>query len=152
MSTEIKSGLTEDNEGNQDSGRPEQKQPFVNFVSFCLIVFISNSRSGKTDLDRLIWFLRIHNHGLGRLHIHELLLDLFHALQGKFLGFFGANHEWTRINTNWEQRRKPRIARMTRIEKSPAHSIDRPNYQARNCPARVASTKQKIYSPSVISV
>jgi len=39
----------------------------------------------KTDLDWFIWFLRIHDHGLGRLHIHELLLDLFHALQGKFL-------------------------------------------------------------------
>src|SRR5258705_380501 len=42
---------------------------------------------------------------------------------------------------------KPRIARMTRIEKGPAHSIDRPNYQPRNCPARVASTKQKNLQP-----
>src|SRR6266403_676606 len=36
---------------------------------------------------------------------------------------------------------------MTRIKKSPAHSIDRPNYQARNCPARVASAKQKNLQP-----
>ena len=46
-------------------------------------------RRGKTDLDRRVWLLRIHDYGLGRLHIHELVLDLFHALQGKFLGFFG---------------------------------------------------------------
>jgi len=32
--------------------------------------------------------LRIHDYGIVRLHIHEFLLDLFHALQGKFLGFF----------------------------------------------------------------
>jgi hypothetical protein len=29
--------------------------------------------------------LRIHDYGLGRLHIHELVLDLFHGFQGKFL-------------------------------------------------------------------
>jgi hypothetical protein len=31
--------------------------------------------------------LRIHDYGLGRLQIHELVLDLFYGLQGKFLIF-----------------------------------------------------------------
>jgi hypothetical protein len=63
-------------------------------LAACVLFFISILRSGKTDLDRLIWFLRIHNHGLGRLHIHELVLDFFYGFQGKFLGFFWAfNHE-----------------------------------------------------------
>jgi hypothetical protein len=43
---------------------------------------------GKTDLDWYIWFLRIHDYGFGRLHIHELVLDLFYGFQGKFLRFF----------------------------------------------------------------
>jgi hypothetical protein len=29
---------------------------------------------GKTDVDRRIWCLRIHDYGLGRLHIYELVL------------------------------------------------------------------------------
>src|SRR5437867_898552 len=50
-------------------------------------VFHSILWRGKTDLDRRIWLLRIHDYGLGRLHIHELVLDLFYGLQGKFLIF-----------------------------------------------------------------
>src|SRR5437016_1907348 len=30
-------------------------------------------RRGKTDLDRRLWFLRIHDYGLGRLHFDELV-------------------------------------------------------------------------------
>jgi hypothetical protein len=45
-------------------------------------------RRGKTDLDRRVWLFRIHDYRLGRLHIHALLVDLFDAVQGKFLGFF----------------------------------------------------------------
>jgi len=56
-----------------------------------MFFFISNSWRGKTDLDWFIWFLRIHDYGLGRLHIHELVLDLFYGFQGKFLRFFGFN-------------------------------------------------------------
>ena len=41
----------------------------------------------KTDLDPRIWFLRIHDYGLVRLHIHELVIDLFYGFQGKFLVF-----------------------------------------------------------------
>jgi hypothetical protein len=43
----------------------------------------------KTDLDPRIWFLRIHDYGLVRLHIYELVIDLFYGFQGKFLIFFG---------------------------------------------------------------
>jgi hypothetical protein len=42
----------------------------------------------KTDLDPRIWFLRVHDYGLGWLHIHELVIDLFHGFQGKFLKIF----------------------------------------------------------------
>src|SRR5439155_9982764 len=45
------------------------------------------SRRGKTDLDRRIWLLRIHDYRLRRLHIDELVFDVFHGLQGKFLVF-----------------------------------------------------------------
>jgi len=41
----------------------------------------------KTDLDPRIWFLRVHDYGLGCLHIHELVIDLFYGFQGKFLIF-----------------------------------------------------------------
>jgi hypothetical protein len=41
-------------------------------------------RRRKTDLALRIWFLRIHDHGLGRLHIYELVIDLFYGFQGKF--------------------------------------------------------------------
>jgi hypothetical protein len=44
-----------------------------------------------------VWLSRVHDYGLGRLHIHELVFDLLHRLQAKFLRFFGANHESTRI-------------------------------------------------------
>ena len=44
-------------------------------------------RRGETDLDWRIWFLRIHDYRLGRLHIDELVFDVFHGLQGKFLVF-----------------------------------------------------------------
>ena len=44
--------------------------------------------SCKTDLDRRIWLLRIHDYGLVWLHIHELVFDLLHRLQEKFLRFF----------------------------------------------------------------
>jgi hypothetical protein len=42
----------------------------------------------KTDLDPRIWFLRVHDYGLGWLHIHELVIDLFYGVQGKFLKIF----------------------------------------------------------------
>jgi hypothetical protein len=45
---------------------------------------------GKTDLDRRVWFPRIHDYGLNRLHIHELVFDLPGRLQAKFLRFFRA--------------------------------------------------------------
>src|SRR5439155_20563421 len=45
------------------------------------------SRRGETDLDRRIWFLRIHDYRLCRLHFDELVFDVFHGLQGKFLIF-----------------------------------------------------------------
>jgi hypothetical protein len=45
-------------------------------------------RRHKTDLDPRIWFLRVHDYGLGWLHIHELVIDLFHGFQGKFLKIF----------------------------------------------------------------
>jgi hypothetical protein len=41
-------------------------------------------RRRKTDLVLRICFLRIHDHGLVRLHIHELVIDLFYGFQGKF--------------------------------------------------------------------
>ena len=41
-------------------------------------------RRRKTDLDPRIWFLRIHDHGLVWLHIHDLVIDLFYGFQGKF--------------------------------------------------------------------
>src|SRR5437899_5109447 len=44
-------------------------------------------RSGETDLDWRIWLLRIHDYRLRRLHIDELVFDVFHGLQGKFLVF-----------------------------------------------------------------
>jgi hypothetical protein len=46
-------------------------------------------RRRKTDLALRIWFLRIHDHGLVRLHIYELVIDLFYGFQGKFLIFCG---------------------------------------------------------------
>jgi len=57
-------------------------------------------RRSEADLDRRIWWLRIHDHGVVRLHIHELVFDLPDRLQAKFLRFFGANHEWTLMDTN----------------------------------------------------
>ena len=48
-----------------------------------------------------------------RLHIHELVFDFLYRLQGKFLRFF---RRQPRMDTNWEQRRQPRITRMTRIK------------------------------------
>jgi hypothetical protein len=51
-------------------------------------VFFISLWSGKTDLDGLIWSLRIYDHGLVRLHIYALLPDLFYGVQGKFLNFF----------------------------------------------------------------
>jgi hypothetical protein len=44
----------------------------------------------QTDLDPRIWFLRVPDHGLVWLHIHELVVDLFYGIQGKFSG---DNHE-----------------------------------------------------------
>ncbi len=60
-------------------------------LAACGFFFISILRSGKTDLDCYIWFLHIYDYGFGRLHIHELVLDLFYGFQGKFLRFFGFN-------------------------------------------------------------
>ncbi len=42
---------------------------------------------GKTDLDRRVWLLSVHDYGLRWLHLHELVFDLFYGLQGKFLIF-----------------------------------------------------------------
>jgi len=55
------------------------------------IFFHKQFMERQTDLDWFIWFLRIHDYGLGRLHIYELVLDLFYGFQGKFLRFFGFN-------------------------------------------------------------
>jgi hypothetical protein len=44
--------------------------------------------AAKTDLDRRVWFPRIHDYGLSRLHIHELVFDLPGRVQAKFLRFF----------------------------------------------------------------
>ena len=53
------------------------------------IFFISKIYgAAKTDLDRLIWFSGIHDHRLGRLHIHELILDLYPAVSRKILDLF----------------------------------------------------------------
>jgi len=49
--------------------------------------------SGKADLDPRIWILRVHDYGVGRLHIQALLLDPFYGVQGKFLKIFGARRE-----------------------------------------------------------
>jgi hypothetical protein len=65
-------------------------------------------------------FSRIHDYGLGRLHIHELVFDLLHGVQAKFLRFFGAA---------WEQ---PQIARMTRIGTMP--NSERRMTDTRECP------------------
>jgi len=50
---------------------------------------------GEADRDRRIGLLHIHDHGVVRLHIHELVFDLPDRVQAKFLRFFGANHETT---------------------------------------------------------
>src|ERR1043166_594959 len=46
---------------------------------------LNRSRSGEADLDRRAWLLRIHNHSLIRLHIHELVFNFLVWFQGKFL-------------------------------------------------------------------
>ena len=46
--------------------------------------FHGGLRRRKTDLDPRIWFLRIHDYGFVKLHIHELVIDLFYGFQGKF--------------------------------------------------------------------
>ena len=43
---------------------------------------------GEADLDQRVWLLRVHDYGLGRLHIHELVFDLLHRIQAKLLRFF----------------------------------------------------------------
>jgi len=50
---------------------------------------------GEADRDRRIGLLHIHDHGVVRLHIYELVFDLLVRVQAKFLRFFGANHETT---------------------------------------------------------
>ena len=55
---------------------------------------------GEADRDRRIGLLHIHDHGVVQLHIHELVFDLPDRLQAKFLRIFGANHEWTPMDTN----------------------------------------------------
>src|SRR5205809_4842815 len=51
-----------------------------------------------------------------RLHIHELVFDFLYRLQGKFLRFFGVNHEWTPMDTNKGRNRKPRMTRIAYCE------------------------------------
>jgi hypothetical protein len=46
--------------------------------------FHGKLRRRKTDLDPRIWSLRIHDYDFVRLHIHELVIDLFYGFQGKF--------------------------------------------------------------------
>ena len=36
------------------------------------------SWSGEADVDWRIWFLCIHDYGLGRLHVYELVFDFLH--------------------------------------------------------------------------
>src|SRR5882724_4031628 len=56
-------------------------------VYSCSFVVRDLSRRSEADLDRCIWLLRIHDHVLRRLHIHELVFDLFYWFQRKFLIF-----------------------------------------------------------------
>jgi hypothetical protein len=76
---------------------PNGSQPVRLFLQRpdCGVVFIGGVmendslglRRRKTDFDPRIWFLRIHDHGLIWLHIHDLVIDLFYGFQGKFLVF-----------------------------------------------------------------
>ena len=45
---------------------------------------------GKTDHDRRISLLRVHDYGLGRLHIHELVLICSNGFKQNSYDFFGA--------------------------------------------------------------
>jgi hypothetical protein len=66
-------------------------------------------KSGKTDVDRRVWFPRIHDYGVGRLHIHELVFDLLHRQQAKFLRFFRGNLYYTAEITEITKTNRPQI-------------------------------------------
>jgi hypothetical protein len=65
--------------------------------------------SGKTDVDRRVWLLRVHDYGLSRLHIHELVFDLLGRQQAKFLRFFRGNLYYTAEITEITKTNRPQI-------------------------------------------
>ena len=50
-------------------------------------------RRHKTDLDPRTWFLRVHDYGLGWLHMTRFYLISSTGFKENFLRFFGVNHE-----------------------------------------------------------
>ena len=132
-------------------------------VHSCSFVVERFSRRGEPDLDRRIWLLRIHDYGLGRLHIHALVFDLPHRLQAKFLRFFRTGpattdyadvpqNDKTGIRIGKELQRARELAASAPLRRGGQERTHNIGHRGNGLPANHTKPRRKITALSVISV